>query len=117
MDATRLPGTVTLVLFGHEIEPVAVDSTLDEKDYNPAVISNVEVRPLRTTFTLTEVYSGIWYSGQRSSSNSSDSRRRCWGTNDQRAAAVPLQRLRSGEEIRLENHVRCGHGADFGRAA
>ncbi len=45
MDATRLPGTVTLVLFGHEIELRPRTLTLDEKDYNWAVISNVEVRP------------------------------------------------------------------------
>ena len=45
MDATELPGTVTLLLFGHEIELLPRTLTLDKKEYDWATVSNLVVRP------------------------------------------------------------------------
>jgi hypothetical protein len=45
LDGTALPGTVTLVLFGHEVELLPRAVTIDKKDYDWSAISNLEVRP------------------------------------------------------------------------
>lgn len=45
MDATSQPGTVTMVLFGHEIELLPRTLTIDKKDYPWASNTNLNVLP------------------------------------------------------------------------
>jgi hypothetical protein len=45
MDAMSLPGTVTLVLFGHEIELLPRTLTIDKKDYPWQSNTNLPVLP------------------------------------------------------------------------
>ena len=45
LDATSEPGTVTLTLFGHEIELLSRALTVDKKDYDWGSVTNLKIIP------------------------------------------------------------------------